>query len=90
MYFNLRCIACASEIQVEYQYIGEWIECPICKTVQVTPDPLLLPGTEHYGYQVITVIDSNFLWTVYHAVGDTELPDRDVLLKIPSTFFTKD
>jgi hypothetical protein len=89
MYLNFKCIACENEIQSEYRYIGEWVKCPICTTVQVVPDPPLFNNSLYNGYRIEQVLVSDLLWTIYKAVGDTELPGEHVLLKIPSSFFMK-
>lgn len=86
---NFKCASCENDIQAEYQYIGELVECPLCSYIQIVPDPPLSIGSEYQGYKIRGISASSLLWTSYRAVGMTELPERDVLLKIPSTFFRK-
>ena len=88
MHLNFKCAACESEIQAEYQYIGEWVECPICSFVQVVPDPPFPSGASYNGYEVEGMQDSSLLWTTYqaHEEGDKK---RAVLLRVPTSFFLR-
>lgn len=86
---NFKCTNCHNEIQSEYQYIGDMVECPICGSVQIVPDPILPNGAEFHGYMIGKTLASTMLWTTYEAVGRTELPDRHVVIRVPTTFFLK-
>ncbi|MBN1865225.1 MAG: protein kinase [Victivallales bacterium] len=86
---NFVCTNCNNEIQAEYQYIGEMVQCPICDSLQVVPDPLLPNGSTFHGYQVRKALATTMLWNTYEAVGLTIHPDKQVLLRVPTTFFMK-
>lgn len=84
---NFKCTNCLTEIQAEYQYIGEMVQCPICSSLQVVPDPMLPNGSEFHGYMIGKLLASSMLWNTYEAVGRTAQPDRHVVIRIPTTFF---
>jgi len=86
---NFKCTNCQNDIQSEYQYIGELVQCPLCESIQIVPDPMLTSGSHYHGYQIGKILASSMLWTTYKAVGISELPEQDVVIRIPSTFFLK-
>lgn len=87
--FNFKCIHCNSQIQAEYRYIGEIVVCPICSSAQIMPDPILTSGSEHHGYRIQDIVSSSLLWNTYLAKGENENAGKDVILRIPSSFFLK-
>ncbi|OGV53855.1 MAG: hypothetical protein A2X45_08680 [Lentisphaerae bacterium GWF2_50_93] len=89
MFYNFKCSVCKNDIQAEYQYIGELVSCPICDSAQIVPDPPLPVDSIFSGYKIIDIYASTHLWTSYKAVGETELPGQEVLLRIPSSFYLK-
>jgi serine/threonine protein kinase len=89
VFYNFKCSACKNDIQAEYQYIGELVSCPICDSAQIVPDPSLPADSIFSGYKIIDVYTSTHLWTSYKAVGETELPGQEVLMRIPSSFYFK-
>jgi len=84
---NFQCTQCQTEIQSEYQYIGELVECPMCESLQIVPDPILQNGTQFHGYLISSIKASTMLWNVYEAVGISELKDKHVIIRVPTTFF---
>ena len=86
---NFKCTHCETDIQADYQYIGVMVECPICSSLQVVPDPILPNGSEYHGYMIGKILASTMLWTTYEAVGVTEQNDKHVVIRIPTTFFLK-
>ncbi|GEM_PF-6222482 len=89
MFYNFKCSVCKNDIQAEYQYIGELVACPICDSVQIVPDPPLLVDSIFSGYRISEIYASSHLWTSYKAIGETEHPGQEVLLRIPSSFYLK-
>lgn len=86
---NFQCTQCQTAIQSEYQYIGELVECPICQSLQIVPDPILQNGTQFHGYLISNIKSTTMLWNVYEAVGISELKDKHVIIRVPTTFFLK-
>ena len=83
---NFTCINCNSLIQVEYNYIGEIVECPVCSCPQIVPDPFLPAGFDYHGYIIERHVNSDLLWKSYIA-ADSANGDRKVIVKIPTMFF---
>lgn len=87
--FNFRCSYCDAELQGDYAYIGERVECPLCNSIQVLPDPIIPQGARFQGYKIEELLGSNLLWTTYKAEGQMKCTGKEVILRIPTTFFHK-
>ena len=59
---NYKCSNCQNDIQVEFQYIGEMVQCPICMTLHIVPDTMLLPGATFNTLVIIRTISSTSLY----------------------------
>jgi hypothetical protein len=86
---NFRCANCQQEIQADYQFIGELVQCPLCETVQAVPDPLLPSGSFYHGYQVERVRANSLLWTTYQGLGQSAHTGQTVVIRVPTRFFLK-
>jgi serine/threonine protein kinase len=88
---NFYCSACQAEIQSDYPYVGEVAECPLCKAMQIVPDPPLLINSSYFNYNVKAFKGSSMLWNLYSVSRDSAegSEGKDSFLKIPTSFFTK-
>lgn len=82
-----KCANCQNLIQAEYQNLGEMVECPLCKFIQIVPDPRLSPGTFLGDYRIVKFVESNPIWASYLAQGNSKDSPSSVVLKVPTTFF---
>lgn len=88
MFIQFTCCVCNKKIQADEAFVGEWVECPLCGSVEVVPDPGLPPGNLFHGYQIKNALDSSLLWITYHARSD-DGHGGHVLLKVPTTFIKR-
>ena len=84
-----KCLNCQNLIQAEYENLGEMVECPLCKFVQIAPDPRLSPGSFMNDYRIIKVLESNLVWVSYLAQNNCKEPPCQVVVKVPTSFFVK-
>lgn len=82
---NFKCSQCQNDIQVNFEYIGEMVQCPFCSTLQIVPDAILMPGSMFKGHTVIRTISSTSLWTTYEIASQP----NNLSLSIPTSFFLK-
>ncbi len=87
---NFQCKFCETDIQADYGYIGEFVQCPVCESYLIVPDPILLYKSDFHGYTIEKMRASTLLWNTYEVSaidgeGDTFLS----LLRVPSAFFLK-
>ncbi len=87
---NFQCKFCDTDIQSNYAYIGEFVQCPICDSYLIVPDPILPCQSDYHGYKIESMRASTLLWNTYE-VSSTGRNGKKVvsLLRIPGTFFLK-
>lgn len=85
---DFECKRCRHAIYVELENIGDVVECTNCESPEIVPDMPFPSGMEYAGYLIEGINSSDFLWTSYRAKNLAD-PTRDVLLKVPTSFFLK-
>ena len=82
---KFKCSNCQNDIQVDFQYIGDMVQCPFCTSLQIVPDQMLPSETDYNGYSIITTLDPTILWTTYEIARQP----HNVALCVPTSFFLK-
>lgn len=85
---DFECKRCRKAIFVEFENIGDVVECPNCESAEIVPDIPFPPGSEYAGYFIEGLTASDHLWSCYRA-KNLAAPDVDILLKVPTYFFLK-
>lgn len=85
---DFECKRCHNTIVVDFENIGDVVQCPKCESAEIVPDITFPSGYEHCGYEIIHRIRENHLWTSYRAKSIAD-PEMEVMLKVPTEFFLK-
>jgi hypothetical protein len=82
---NFKCSSCRNEIHLDFQYIGEMVQCPCCTALQIVPDPKLPGGAEYNGFLIVKTLSTSVLCTTYEVSGQP----HNLALCVPTSFFLK-
>lgn len=85
---DFECRRCHFSIVVDFENIGDVVQCPNCESAEIVPDITFPSDYEYGGYSIMHKIRENHLWIVYRAKNIAN-PEMEVFLKVPSTFFLK-
>ncbi len=87
---NFQCKFCETDIQSDYSYIGEFVQCPVCDSYLIVPDPILPYNSDFHGYRIEKMRASTLLWNTYEVSSvDDEGNSFLSLLRVPGAFFLK-
>ena len=85
---DFECKRCHFSILVEFDNIGDVVQCPNCESAEIVPDITFPSSYEYCGYIINHKVRENHLWMAYQA-KHKDNPEMEVLLKVPTSFFLK-